>query len=370
MSKNIAIIAALIYPVSSPRANRATELAKELGRLGHNVTLYAAFENYDYSEFEKTHNIKVRSIGTLWFERARSDGNKELRFIDKLVSKLLSNVIDYPKIEFILVTKKLIDGLKNIDLLITIGKPHPIHWGAAFSKKFNSKNTFPKKWIADCGDPYMGNEFHKRPWYFKYLEHFFCKYVDKITIPLIDAKKSYYPQYHSKIIAIPQGFNFDEVKICNSPPKNLVPTFIYAGVFYKDLRDPTLFLEYLSSLQTDFMFIIYTRSVKILAPFQEKLKGKLKIIDYIPRLDLLYEMSKADFVLNVENYSATEVVTTMPSKLIDYTLTQRPILNISSTYIDKENIDKFLKGDYSGKYIPKDIGLYNIKNVAQQFLEL
>src|SRR5690606_30622624 len=109
-------------------------------------------------------------------------------------------------------------------------------------------STFPKNWIADCGDPFMGNKFRTRAFYFKYVEKWFCRKADFLSVPIEGAIQAYYPEFKEKIKVIPQGFNFKDFAIPESVPNNPLPTFIYAGTFYPGLRDPTSFLEYLATL--------------------------------------------------------------------------------------------------------------------------
>ena len=98
------------------------------------------------------------------------------------------------------------------------------------------------------------------------------------------------------------------------------------------------------------------------------MKDKLEIRSYIPREDLLFELSKMDFLVNIVNLSGVQ----QPSKLIDYALTKRPTINISSDFTNNEKIvfNEFLKGDYFHQYTIQNIEKYNIENVAYQFLEL
>ena len=49
-----------------------------------------------------------------------------------------------------------------------------IHWGCARAKD-KYPEQFPKKWIADCGDPYYANGVSQRKRRFKKMEHFFVK---------------------------------------------------------------------------------------------------------------------------------------------------------------------------------------------------
>ncbi len=64
-----------------------------------------------------------------------------------------------------------------------------------------------------------------------------------------------------------------------------------------------------------------------------------------------------------------ENIEAVPSKLIDYALCHRPILNISSNYLDRGKVDAFMAGDYSQARII-DIDRYDIGLVADKFLEL
>lgn len=46
----------------APRAFRATEIAKEFSKRGHNVTVPTHKGNNDYSEFERKYNLKVKDF--------------------------------------------------------------------------------------------------------------------------------------------------------------------------------------------------------------------------------------------------------------------------------------------------------------------
>lgn len=364
----VVIIAYLIYPQNSPRSNRATELAKEFGRQDYDVTLYGVLGNYDYTDFETKYNVKVKDLGKHLFCKDTSDGiNQRASFISKVVARTIGRFIYYPHIYL----SKLVDNAlrheKDIDLLISIAYPFPIHWGVA-----QFKSNYPDKmkhttWIADCGDPFMGNPFSKHPFYFKNIEKWFCEKTDYLTVPIEEAKEAYYPEFRHKIEVIPQGFNMDEFKAEGLYKRNEVPTFIYAGVFYQNIRDPQAFLDYLVKKEIDFKFIVYTKSKALIEPYKDLLGNKLEIKDYVPRIQLLEEMSKADFLLNIENNTNKQ----SPSKLIDYALTKRPILNINSNeFLNEKLVDDFLSENYSGSMKIVNIEQYDIKNILAQFVSL
>lgn len=366
-SKKIVIISAVFYPRNSPRANRTTELAKEFARIGHDVTVYAVLGKFDYSNFEMTHKLKVRDLGEIHFSVFNSDSVSALKhgIFKAIYLKVLRKLIEYPDLELSYKVAKLLKYKKDIDLLITIAVPFTIHWGAAYASKWFLQNNI-NTWVADCGDPYMGNKLSKRFFYFKYIEKWFCRKVNFLTIPIKEAKVGYYKEFHDKIRVIPQGFNFDDTKIIDIVGVNSVITFVYAGVFYKGIRDPRPFLDYLTELNIDFKFIVFTKSKALIESYEVKLKDRLEIRDYIPRLELLQVMSQADFLVNFENNTDVQ----SPSKLIDYALSKRPILSVNSSKINMELINQFLERNYTDQLVIHDIDQYDIKNVANKFIDL
>lgn len=355
------------YPSQTPRSFRTHELAIELARQEYSVTLYVLKGDYDYAAYEKENNIKVKFLGDTYFFKYSHTKGIQQKIWSKILRKIFSNLLEFPLIELCRNAYQALKKEKDIDLLITVGRPYPLHWGVALYRTFNCKRLKKTVWVADCGDPYMGNKFHKKPFYFEYIEKSFCKKTDYISIPIQEAIDGYYPEFHNKIIVIPQGFNFNQTNVNIKFEKNPISTFIYAGSLYPNLRDPRPFLDYLIKEKQDFKFVVYTKDKYLLQDYIDKLNGKLKVLDYIPRKELILEMKKSDFLINLENPSAVQ----SPSKLIDYALANRPVLSINTnkeinTYI----ISEFLKGNYDNKLIIKDIEQYDIKNVARSFLQL
>lgn len=360
----IVIIAKLIYPTNSPRAFRAVELATELGRRGHDVVLYANLGKFDYSDFQVKNKIKVKDIGKMSFAVLNSDGKSPGNYLNRALSKLFGRWLALPDIEFLWKIPNIINQESKTDLLITLANPHPIHWGTAWIKS-RYPGLFPSAWIADCGDPFMGNKFNNPPFYFAYFEKLFCREADFITIPIEEARKAYYREYHEKIHVIPQGFNFS-IENNTTLPNNSIPTFLYAGNFYPPDRDPRPLLEYLSKLNEDFYFIVHTQNQKLVLPFQSLLGKKLQIEGFIDREKIIEKMKTMDFLVNFDN--GTDIQS--PSKLIDYAIAGRPILSIHSHNLNNSIIGEFLDGNYSNKLTLPDITQYKIEKVTDQFLYL
>ncbi len=251
----------------------------------------------------------------------------------------------------------------TIDLLITVAHPHVIHWATSI---FINRNKI-KLWVADCGDPYMGNPFTKHCKLFGIIEKYWNAKCNYIVVPVTEAINAYYKEYRDKIRVIPQGFDFDSIhKLYYS--ENKIITFIYAGACYHNLRNPKVFLLYLSSLKIDFRFIVFTKTTDFFSPYKELLGEKLVINGVVPREQLIPQMCTADFLVNFVNDSGVQ----QPSKLIDYLYTERPVINISSSFSheEKELFIKYLNKDYSSYKVNIDISKYNIKTVANQFLNI
>lgn len=126
----------------------------------------------------------------------------------------------------------------------------------------------------------------------------------------------------------------------------------------------------LLKLDFDFCFIIYTvkglqDSYSCIKPYIDKLGSKLVIYDSIPRLALIEKLSVADFLINMSNTSANQI----PSKLIDYALSHRPIYSCTPNSIDLDKLISFCKGDYTGS---ENINLrdYDITTIVNSFFSL
>lgn len=369
-NKNILIITRAFYPTNAPRSFRATELAKEFARQGHKVTVLTIKDKNHHTKFGKKYNIQIQDLGKLIYPEINfSDGNKAWILTKRLIRRALLMLFNYPDIEMMFKVKSALKHTSGYDLLVSIAVPHSIHWGVAWGGRHKSKNPVAKTWIADCGDPFMGVEYDRfgKMFYFRYLEKWFCRVADAITVPLEEAKEAYYPEYRKKIHVIPQGFKFAEYEQDRSKyTPNKIPTFAYTGSLMKGIRDPSVFLSYLVKQDRDFKFYIYTKTTAITTPFLKEAQGRIIIKDYLPREELLKILSRMDFLININNITNQQA----PSKLIDYYFTGRPVLSLETGKIKPAIIDQFLEGKYHSSLIDKDMDRFRIENVTSDFLKL
>lgn len=358
----ILIISGAFYPNNSPRSFRTTELVKEFSRLGHEVILYVPKNDYDYTGFLNEYPITINNYNRIT-EKRKYVG---VSVIDKIIFHYSNWLINRPAKQSMKNVEKAVQGELDYDLLITIAVPHFIHW--AVGKLYAKGHKIAKTWLADCGDPFMlaDSGAKKPPFYFKKLEKRWCKLCNYIVVPTETSYLGYYPEFKDKIRVIPQGFNFENT-VLPEYKKNDIPTFAFAGRLIPGKRDPKMLLEFLTKIDKPFRFVAYGANTKpFMEPYKKKLGEKICIEDPIPRDQLLTVLSQMEFLINIGN--GTKVQT--PSKLIDYTLTKRPILTIESNDIKKDILLEFLDGNYEHKDADIDISKYDIRNVAQQFLNL
>jgi hypothetical protein len=370
MNRKILIVTGSFFPDESPRSYRATELAKEFVRQGNSVTIISPEKN-GIESFLKEWGIEHISLGTRkWKNIDFKTKNSILFKLERILIRFFSLVFLFPEIELFFRLKSKLKKVSGFDLLISIAVPYPNHMGVASVWKINNPNKNPAKvWIADCGDPFFGqeNDTFQLPFYWAWVEKWFMKKPNFITVPTETSYLGYFPEFHHKIRVIPQGFKFEEYEFNQKPNKNLTPTFAYAGIFIPGRRDPTHLCEYLLNTKKDFKFHIFTRNSATVDKFIKLAPDKFILHDFIPRMKLLEKLqNEVDFVVNIGNIGIKQT----PSKLIDYMLIAKPILPIISFDIDKQNIDRFLLGDYSGALIIENQEKYRIENVVAEFLKL
>lgn len=377
----ILIISYYFFPLNTPRAFRAVELAKEFAKLGNDVEVIIPDINYDYSKFEKENLMKIVKIKAgFLLNKSIQIEEKELKeninnsrynlkmLIKKIIRKVISPVyFDGPITEYsVTLYKKMLTITNKYDKVISIGLPFSTHLAVGLSRK---RNNLSKTYIADYGDPFSLNPSSNHG-HMKSIEKYVLKEFDFVTIPILNAENSYLPLgVKEKIHVIPQGFNFKNIKI-NKYMKNDTIKFAFAGNFYKNIRNPRILFEYLSRCDFDFIFDIYTNinfqdNYDCLKGYKEKLKNKIFIKPFLKREECIQILSNYDFLINIDNISSVQ----SPSKLIDYALTKRPVFNMLQDNFDETIFENFCKGNYE-KDLLKDFKLeiYNIENIANDFL--
>lgn len=370
----ILILTGHFYPEIHPRAFRAKELACNLAIKGHNVKVCTlrTIVDFDYKQYEKENNISIQRLN-LYSQTGISQNIKSVTSpFNNRIFKLYRFLIDYFIAGSLFINairiKKKLKLSKDLDLVISLSTPFMNHMAMALIRK--STKNLKARFIADSGDPFYKSQQTKRAPYFYFIEKRIYKQYDYLTVPAEASIAAYKGLIaSSKIRIIPQGFNLDNIKLAPFKRTKIV-TFAYSGVFYSDIRNPKFLLDFLSKLTMDFRFEIYLRykdqSIsKLLSQYPNLLENKLAVTYAINRDDLLYNLSAVDFLINIDNTTTTQI----PSKLIDYAITKRPIFTCNSSNFSEEVFMKFLNRDYSESF-KIVLNSYDINHISKKFLEL
>jgi hypothetical protein len=367
MIKKILIVSSSFYPEQSPRAFRVTELAKEFSKKGHDVhvltpiTVEAIMLGNEYS-------FTIHDLEKNPFKKIKFNSQNRIHFlIERLIFRSLNFLFEFPDIGFYFLTKSKLRFYDDFDLLISNAVPFPVHWGVASVWK-NKKAA--KVWVADCGDPYMGltSDTFPKAFYFHYFENKFLKVADYISIPFEDLKFRFNKKYHNKFVSIPQGFNFDDLNL-KEYIKNDILRIAYAGHIIPGFRHPYELINFLRKQGVPFEFFFFGTEI-VTFKKESEIGSEIIFVEKIPRIELIYELSQFDFLVNINEREVDGRTIAVPSKLIDYQLSKRPILNYVYGNLNEKIVDEFLNENYSGRYIDLDFERFNIKNVADSFLKL
>jgi hypothetical protein len=82
---------------------------------------------------------------------------------------------------------------------------------------------------------------------------------------------------------------------------------------------------------------------------------------------MIKEIEKMDFLVNIENINLPGQ---LPSKLIDYAISNRPILSINPGKFKSENVIEFFNGNYQNRLVVDNLEDYRIEYVTNKFMDL
>jgi len=101
--------------------------------------------------------------------------------------------------------------------------------------------------------------------------------------------------------------------------------FIYAGLFYNDIRNPIILFEIFCLLPKNYELWLYSNGCKdIVAKYKIILGERLKIFGIVAQDELIENIGKCDIVINIGNL----VINQVPSKIYDSIAYGKPILNL------------------------------------------
>jgi len=329
------LVISLTYNNNSPQSIRIKNLVNEWIKY-HNVTVLLLGEKDSITNNDNLiiHELKCSSLTSKMVRlnsnknlnkntRKPSIKNKILRFLKKLI--LLFSFPDFFVIEQRKIKNKLNSLSKNqYEKVIVSASPFSL----MSLSKFIAVNYVDSNFIYDVGDPFFSNFQNSsiRNFMAKKYEKKYLPFIDKIVVPSNEMKNSYINFFNvmpEKLKVIQQGIpnifinkKLEPKKQINHAKVNL----IYAGIFYKNLREPFELFKTINNLNGTANLDIYgVNNIYFIV--------KSNFINYFPNItqEILFEKYRlADIIVFIDNKEGIHI----PGKFYELLSLNRPILFI------------------------------------------
>ena len=334
----ILIITPYFHPFENPRAFRWTSIAKEWIRQSHEVDVLTSRA----SEISELKNIEGMNIIAVGRASVREWGRKKLSYFNnKLIepAKWFMKSWMWPDSSQYWIRpagekgKLLLKGNKY-DLVISVSLPFSSHLVA-----FKLRKEFDFKWIVDIGDPFImeggypinNHLLYKRK--NKEIERAVFYNCDFISVTNENLAMKYRREYKLNNISVIPPLASGQMIDTRVERKNNKIRIGYFGSFYERIRSPKRLKRFLAELTSlkDEICIEFYGNIKqefVYAIKMMSLRNKVETHFYeaIPRSEVLEKMREMTFLLSIGNKSNIQ----LPSKIIDYIISQRPIIHLSS----------------------------------------
>ncbi|MBL0701402.1 MAG: glycosyltransferase [Desulfosarcina sp.] len=230
------------------------------------------------------------------------------------------------------------------DSFITVSIPFTSHLIG-----FNLKKKYPQiKWLVDIGDPFCFLEktptnnhiFYKKLNYKCEREIFNQSDVIAVTTkPTLEKYAELFPENTSKIYVIPPLLSqINNESISPLFPKNQKLRLVFIGTLYKNIRSPGyllfLFSKLLNTNIGDRLELHFFGSIHDCHDFFDKYQAllgtKIFLHGQVSREKAAQAIKKSDVLINIGNSTSYQ----LPSKVVEYASTGKPVLNLVTTNYD------------------------------------
>jgi len=358
------------FPELSPRAFRWTAIAEELVRLDHQVvvicggsTSRADFECVNGVEIHRT-GSNARELVKRWFNlgfkvdpthpstiiRARVSIKGWLgKLVKSAYNHTLSKIIwpDFAALWYFSALKKAIALQKNrsTDVLVTVSLPYSGHLIG-----YSLKRRFEMRWVVDIGDPFsfMTETPVNNTALFRGLnaksESSVLALADMVTVTTKETRFEYLKYFpnleQTKIVVVPPLFSPPKSVDCltySSADSNKI-RLVFAGTLYKSIRNPGTLLRFFQNLlatslaeQLELHFYgVMNDCHQCFNEYVDLIDSKVFIHGLVPREQAVRAMQNATVLVNIGN--ATDYQ--LPSKVVEYVMMGKPVLNVTKLYLD------------------------------------
>lgn len=335
--KKILIISYTYQQEHLPRAIRWRALVNHLRKKGYQIHLITSGSGV--SSLDTDENLFL--VNDFFYSNKKLTKRKSL-------TSFFSKVFRWPDHawKFILNAYCLAKKLHNkneYDACITVSHPFSSNV-VGFLLKMKYKQI---DWISDNGDPFSImkqpriNNFLFYGWLNWYFERKVIFNTKKFIVTTAETKNLYAKSFKGSNhkIAVIGPFLEEEVLNLLNTPKSLKIRhseikFIFIGTLYSGIRNPNHVIKILEVLQKLIPQKIIIEFIGDLSGLNEEdLSSSAILVKHkqaLPRKDALHRFLEADILVNIGNTNSYQ----LPSKVIEYLASNKPIINFSSIQND------------------------------------
>ncbi len=324
--KEVLILSNFIPPEHSATGRIAYHVAKEMGN-------YCNMHLMCLSSNKITPNIANLKINKILTRYGKYRKKVEKAGLKKGLGKIFAK-LSY-KIYYKFANKKGLEDSKshaniliknaksyikknNIDTLITISNPFNLQVvGYELKKKFDKLEWYPYLMDSNRHNISYKAEASKE-------KEIFSKAKKLVVVPALTFDKDFCLDFDEKIEVVDLPI-IPTDSVVGIPSSNKKIKFIFAGMFYKDVRDPKNLLELMIRLPENYCLELYSAGcADIVKKYKQVLGDRLSVNGFISPQELEARMADAHIMLNIGN----TVLNQVSSKAYDLIATGKPILNL------------------------------------------
>ena len=362
----ILILSYIYAPDQSPRAYRWSVIAEHWAVKGYHVEIIAGWKSGD-ARREIRNGVVVHRVGGGLVERLRgilgaashrhqsqeagkppSKGPTALlpRLAKAFYGATIRQVM-WPDYAFhwrgpALAKARALCQSEKFDALISISHPFTPHLVGLAVKRFQPE----LHWLVDIGDPFSllaaipSNNAILYRGRNRRAEELVLRSADAAAVTVERYRTDYakeFPGTSNKITVIPPLLSLTESDGDTAPVFAKGGTHLACiGTLYRAIRDPGALLALFSALrrvQSDLhlhFFGALHDCAPSFEPFRDEIGRSIHLHGMVPRREIAAVMRDADILVNIGNTTPHQ----LPSKLVEYVASARPILNLASSPSD------------------------------------
>lgn len=199
------------------------------------------------------------------------------------------------------------------------------------------------RWVLDVGDPFSlqvhaaANNVRLYGALNRRVERRLLSEADAISVTTSQAAARYaeaFPESAGKIQVIPPLFSLPDEPLAASSGSPGALRFVYVGTLYRKLREPGFLLQIFDALLKRMagkplelhLFGDTHQFADLLVGWRQRLGDALQVHGSVPRAEVAAAIEEAAVLVNIGNRSEDQ----LPSKVVEYVASGKPILNIAS----------------------------------------